>query len=172
MRRPWRGKSEAPRAGRLQWLLTVAGLLWLIGEPATAVASSSSLAEPPPGVAAPVELVRELNTRLALAVQRFEVKDVDGVLAYLSDQYRTGPFTKTVIRENLIGIYSVYEVVRAQVRIDDVRMVGEHAWVYSTGEVSGRLPLVGAWVRFLSWRRELEVARREVGGWRLFGYQQ
>jgi hypothetical protein len=77
-----------------------------------------------------------------------------------------------VVRENLIAIYSIYETVHARVRIDDVRMVGEHAWVYSTGEVSGQLPLLGSRVRFLSWTRELEVARREAGGWRLFGYQQ
>jgi len=153
-------------------LLTVAGALWLVGGPVGAVASSPSPAEPPPGVAAPPELVRELSSVLALAVQRFEAKDADGVLAYVSEQYRTGPFTKTVIRDNLIGIYGVYDMVRARVRIDEVRMVGEHAWVYSTGDVSGRLLLVGTWVRFLSWRRELEVARREGGGWRLFGYQQ
>jgi len=53
-----------------------------------------------------------------------------------------------------------------------VQMVDGLAWVYSTGEVSGRLPLVGTWVVFLSWQHELEVARREAGGWRLFGYQQ
>jgi hypothetical protein len=117
-------------------------------------------------------VVQELNAVLMLAVQRFEAKDVDGVLAHVSDRYRTGPFTKSVVRENLLGIYGVYEVVRARVRIDDVRMVSEHAWVYSTGEISGRLLLLGTWVRFLSWQRELEVARREAGRWRLFGYQQ
>jgi hypothetical protein len=51
-------------------------------------------------------------------------------------------------------------------------MVGELAWVYSTGEVSGRLRWVGGSVPVLSWQRELEVARRENGRWRLFGYQQ
>ena len=152
-------------------MLTVAGLLWVIGGLA-AVAAAFSPAEPPPGLAAPPGVARELNAVLALAVQRFEAKDTEGVLAYVSDRYRTGPFTRTVVRENLIAIYGIYETVRARVRIDDVRLVGEHAWVYSTGEVSGRLPLLGSWVRFLSWTRELEVARREAGGWRLFGYQQ
>ena len=57
-------------------------------------------------------------------------------------------------------------------RIDDVRMVGEHAWVYSTGEVTGRLRWLGGSVPVLSWQRELEVARRENGRWRLYGDQQ
>jgi hypothetical protein len=94
------------------------------------------------------------------------------VLGYVSDQYRTGPLTKPGVREQLIAVYSLYDTVKVQVRIDEVRMVGEHAWVYTTGEVSGRLRLVGTWIVFLSWQRELEVARREAGGWRLFGYQQ
>jgi acetyl-CoA carboxylase alpha subunit len=68
--------------------------------------------------------------------------------------------------------YGVNDAVRARVRLDEVQMVGEHAWVYSTAEVSGRLRFVGAWVVLLSWQRELEVARREAGAWRLFGYQQ
>jgi hypothetical protein len=143
-----------------------------LGFKAESSSSSSSPAEPPPGVAAPASVVSELQAALALAVQRFEAKDVDGVLVYVSEQYRTGPFTKNAVRQDLIGIYAVYDMVRARVRIDDVRMVGDHAWVYSTGEITGRLPWVGTWVRFLAWQRELEVARREASGWRLFGYQQ
>jgi hypothetical protein len=50
--------------------------------------------------------------------------------------------------------------------------VGDQAWVYSTGEAAGRLPFVGQWITILWWERELEVARRENGAWRLFGYQQ
>ena len=69
-------------------------------------------------------------------------------------------------------MYGVYDEVRARVRVDQVRMVGERAWVYSSGDVSGRFPFLGYWVSILSWERELEVARREGGGWRLFGYQQ
>jgi hypothetical protein len=153
-------------------VIASAAVLWLSGGSCAAVASSSDTVEPPPGVAAAPELVRELNAVMTAAVERFDAKDADGVLAFVSDQYRTGPFTKPVIREHLIGIYGIYELVRATVRIDDVRVVGDHAWIYSTGEVSGRLPLVGTWLRFLSWRRELEVARREAGRWRLFGYQQ
>ncbi len=124
------------------------------------------------GVTAPAQVVGELEAVLARAVQRFEARDVGGVLGYVSDQYRTGPLTKPGIRDQLIAIYSIYDAVRARIRIDEVRMVDGQAWVYSSGEVSGRLPLVGTWVVFLSWQRELEVTRREAEGWRLFGYQQ
>jgi hypothetical protein len=50
-----------------------------------------------------------------------------------------------------------------------VRMVDGAAWVYSTGEVSGRLRGLGVWTTALSWVREPEVARREGGSWRLTG---
>jgi hypothetical protein len=125
-----------------------------------------------PGVPAPAAVVAELQSTLMQARQRFEARDVPGVLAHVSDQYRTGPFTKPVIREQLNAITGVYDAVRAPIRIDHVQMVGDHAWVYSTGEISGRLRVVGTWVVLYSWQRELEVARREAGGWRLFGYQQ
>src|SRR5438128_1499135 len=54
-----------------------------------------------PGVAAPAPVVQELRATLALAVQRFEARSAPGVLAYVSDQYRTGPFTKAGLREQL-----------------------------------------------------------------------
>jgi hypothetical protein len=127
---------------------------------------------PAPGAAAPAGVVREVEAGLAQAVQRFEARDVAGVLALVSEQYRTGPLTKAGIREQLLTTYALYDTVKATVRVDDVRMVGEHAWVYSTGEVSGRLRLLGTPMVFLSWERELEVVRREGGAWRLFGYQQ
>jgi hypothetical protein len=125
-----------------------------------------------PGVPAPPATVREIQSALQLAIQRFEARDVAGVLAHISEQYRTGPFTKPGIREQLRATYGIYDQVRASVKVDQVRMVGEHAWVYSSGEVSGRLAVLGYWVPLLSWERELEVARREAGSWRLFGYQQ
>src|SRR5262249_40471286 len=168
-----------PRRMSIMGLLILVGALGLIGPLAggMATAGQSLVAqaapiEPAPGVAAPSGGAREPHAALVAAVKRFEAKDTEGVLAYVSDRYRTGLFTKSVVRDHLIGLYSVYDMVRARVRIDDVRLVGEHAWVYSTGEISGQLPLVRSWVRFLSWQRELEVARREAGGWRLFGYQQ
>jgi hypothetical protein len=94
------------------------------------------------------------------------------VLAHVSDRYWTGPLTKPALRAQLFALFQLYEALQARVRIDDVRLVGEHAWVYSTGEVSGRLPVVGSWMALYTWERELEVARRENGVWRLYGYQQ
>lgn len=51
-------------------------------------------------------------------------------------------------------------------------MVGDLAWVYSSGVVTGRLRLLGGTTPVASWTRELEIARRENGRWRLFGYQR
>ena len=62
-------------------------------------------------------------------------------------------------------MFALYDTVRARVRIDEVRMVDGAAWVYSTGEISGRLRGLGVWTTVLSWEREPEVARR--GGRRL-----
>jgi len=108
---------------------------------------------------------------LSRALERFQARDLPGVLAYVSDQYWTGPLTKATLRAQLQAIYQVHDQVRAQVRIDDVRLVGERAWVYTTGQVTGRLAIVAQWVTLFTWERELEVARREPGGWRLYGYQ-
>ena len=43
------------------------------------------------------------------------------------------------------------------------------AWVYSTGEITGRIRGIGVWTSALSWEREPDVARREAGAWRLVG---
>jgi len=67
-------------------------------------------------------------------------------------------------------MFALYEALRARVTIDNVQVVDGAVWVYTSGEVSGRLPLVG-WVTVLTWQNEPEVARREDGGWRLFGFQ-
>jgi len=125
-----------------------------------------------PGTPAPSQVVQELQATLAQGIQRFEAKDLNGVLALISDKYWTGPFTKSTVRAQLLTMFQVNQQVRAKARIDEVRMVGELAWVYSTGDVSGQLPLVGHWVTLLWWERELEIARRENGAWRLYGYQQ
>lgn len=122
--------------------------------------------------AAPVEIVREIQAALDRARVRFEAGDESGVLAHVSEQYRTGPMTKAEIRQQLAAMYEIYTAVRAHVIIDAVELVGNGAWVYTTGEISGRLPLLGTWMTVLSWERELEVARREGTTWRLFGYQQ
>jgi hypothetical protein len=131
-----------------------------------------AFADAPPGQPAPPEIVAELQQVLAAAVARFDAMDAAGVLAHVSPHYRTGALTKAGIAEQLRAVFAIHDQLRTRVRIDDVRMVGELAWVYSTGDVTGRLRLVGGLVPVASWERELEVARRENGRWRLFGYQQ
>jgi hypothetical protein len=123
----------------------------------------------PPGTAAPAPVTRELQQALATATERFQALDSPGVLAYVSEQYRNGPFTKTSLREHLQAMFALYDTVRARVRVDDVRLVDGAAWVYSTGEISGRLRGVGLWTSALTWEREPDVARKENGTWRLVG---
>jgi hypothetical protein len=125
-----------------------------------------------PGVPAPPQVVAEVRATLGSADQRFEARDLQGVLAHISEQYRTGPLTKAALRNQLAAMFGIHDAMRVQVRIDEVRLVGEQAWVYSTGEASGRLPFIGQWISLFWWERELEIARRENGVWRLFGYQQ
>ena len=116
--------------------------------------------------------MQELQHALDDAVRRFDGMDPAGVLAHVSDRYRTGPLTKSVLGEQLRALFALHDQMRARVRIDEVRLVGDHAWVYSTGDVTGRIRWVGSAIPLLAWQRELEVARREDGRWRLFGYQQ
>jgi hypothetical protein len=125
-----------------------------------------------PGAPAPRSVVLELQQALALATGRLQAMDAAGVLSYVSDRYRSDSLTKPAVREQLWALFSVYDTLRAKVHIDDVRTVGEDAWVYSTGEVSGRLRMLGTWMPVLSWTHEPEVARREQGVWRLYGNQK
>jgi hypothetical protein len=138
----------------------------------TSPSAEATSAETPPGSPAPAPVVAEIQTALDAAISRFGAMDEAGVLAYVSPRYRTGTLTKAGIAEQLRLVFAVHDQVKARVRIDDVRLVGDVAWVYSTGDVTGRVRLLGGWVPVLSWQRELEVARRENGRWRLFGYQQ
>lgn len=126
----------------------------------------------PPGVPASPQTIAELRRVLTEALARFEARDTPGLLAHVSERYKTSPLTKRLVRDQLTAMFALYDTVRAKVQIDDVRMVGEHAWVWSTGEVEGRLAMVRRWMPVLSWEKELEVARRENGRWRLYGYQQ
>ena len=128
--------------------------------------------EPRPGVPAPPAVVEEIRASIAHAVERFQARDLDGVLGHISEAYWTGPFGKRSVRSQLLALYQVNQQVRAQVRLDEVRLVGAHAWVWTTGEVTGQLAVVGQWLGLFAWERELEVARREQGVWRLYGYQQ
>ena len=126
----------------------------------------------PPGTAAPAEVVRQLQAEVTAATRQFERRDTEGVLRHVSEQYRTGPFTKPALRSHLQTMFALYDAMKVRVRIDMVRMVGDHAWVYSSGELTGHFSWLDRWVSVLSWQRELEVARREDGVWRLFGYQR
>ena len=125
-----------------------------------------------PGSPAPPQIVAEIREVVENALARFHAMDEAGLLALVSAQYRTDTLTKAGIGDQLRTVFTLHDRVRARVRIDDVRMVGEHAWVYSTGQVTGRLRVVGSWILVASWQRELEVARLENGRWRLYGYQQ
>lgn len=154
-----------PRSRRLArgvWL----ALLILASGPALHPARAQA---PAPGPPVPESTRRELQQALAAATERFQAMDTAGVLAHVSDQYRNGPITKASIREQLLTLFALYDTLRARIRVDDIRTVDGTAWVYSTGEVSGRLRGVGAWTTVLSWEREPEVARRERNGWRLLG---
>jgi hypothetical protein len=124
-------------------------------------AAQAPPAAPAPGSPAPEPVARELRQALAAATQRFQAMDSAGVLANVSDRYRNGPFTKAALREHLLAMFALYDTVRARVRVDDVRMVEGRVWVYSTGEMSGRLRGIGAWTTVLAWEREPEVAQRE-----------
>ena len=134
--------------------------------------AATAQAPPPPatpGSPAPEPVTRELQQALAAATQRFQAMDTAGVLANVSDRYRNGPFTKTSVREHLLTMFALYDTLRARVRVDEVRMVNGRAWVYSTGEITGRLRGIGAWTPVLSWEREPEVAQREGSAWKLIG---
>ncbi len=136
------------------------------------VAPATPAADPRPGTPAPQTVVEEIRATIARAVERFEAGDVEGVLAHVSEEYWTGPLGKRAVRTQILTILQVHQQVRARVQLDEVRLVGAHAWVWTTGEMTGQLAMVGQWMRLFVWERELEVARREQGVWRLYGYQQ
>ncbi|MGH2952342.1 MAG: hypothetical protein ACRDKX_09890, partial [Solirubrobacterales bacterium] len=119
---------------------------------------------------APPEVVAELQGAVETARRRFEARDRAGVLASVSEQYRSAGLTKAAVRDQLNAMFALYQELRARVTVDRVQMVDGGACVYTSGEVLGRVPFMG-WVTVLTWRGEPEVARREAAGWRLFGFQ-
>ncbi len=141
------------------------------GQSSPATPTTPGAAEEPGTPASPV-VVAELRQALAGTIERFDRMDLDGVLANVSDRYRTGPLTKPVLRDQLSVLFATHDRVHATVRIDNVRMIGDRAWVYSTGTVTGRLRVIGADVSLFAWDRAPEVAWREGGRWRLIGDQQ
>ena len=68
--------------------------------------------------------------------------------------------TKAGLREQLLSMFALYDTMRVRLTVDRVQLVDGAVWVYTSGEVSGRLPLLG-WMTVLTWRNEPEVARRE-----------
>ncbi len=119
---------------------------------------------------APPEVAAALRRAIEAARERFEARDLTGVLASVSDQYRSGGLTKPALREQLTAMFALHQQLRARITVDRIDIVDGAARVYTSGEVSGRLPLMG-WVTVLVWQAEPEVARREAAGWRLFGFQ-
>jgi hypothetical protein len=146
----------------------VAGLLAL----AVGIASGHAAAPAPTVVATPAspQVIAELSSAVEQARGRFEARDAAGVLAWVSDRYRSSGVTKAGVREQLNAMFALYTQLKARVTVTRVAMVQGDAWVYTTGEITGRVPVLG-WVTVLSWEAEPEVARREATGWRLFGFQ-
>jgi len=139
--------------------------LLLLVTSASGAGTAPRVATPaPPGTA------EELSIVLEQARLRFVAKDAGGVLAHVADNYRSAGLTKPDVRQHLLTLYSLYEALRARVQLERVEIVDGDVWFYTTGEISGRLPLVG-WVTVMSWQREPEVARRVDGAWRLVGFQ-
>ena len=146
-------------------ILPGALLVLLLWTSASGASNAPRVATPaPPGTA------EQLGAVVEQARQRFVAKDAAGVLAHIADNYRSGGVTKSDVRQHLLALYSLYEALRARVQLDHVEIVDGDVWFYTTGEVTGRLPLVG-WVTVLSWQREPEVARRHGDVWRLVGFQ-
>jgi hypothetical protein len=149
-------------------------IVWLPGADLAAQSAPNVPSAPParPGRPAPASVVAEIKQALNAATGRFDAMDLAGVLVHVSEQYRTTDLTKAGIADQLRLVFSLHDQVSARVHLDEVRMVGELAWIYSTGRVTGRLRYLGGDILIASWQRELEVARRENGRWRLYGYQR
>jgi hypothetical protein len=114
----------------------------------------------------------DIDRTISMAAERVQARDLAGVLTRVSERYRTANLTKPVVREQLATLFALYDALRVRVRVDDMRAVGDTVWVYTTGELSGRLAGLGQWMSVLGWEQEPEVVRLEVGTWRLWGHQQ
>jgi len=152
-----------PRSARLVPLVL---LLLLVTADRAATAPAPVLLAVPADPAVAAEIARLVEA----ARQRFEARDTGGVLAHVSEQYRSAGFTKSAVRQQLLAMFGLYQDLRARVSLDAVEVVDGATWLYTTGEVSGRLPLMG-WMTVLAWQREPEVVRREGVDLRLFGFQ-
>lgn len=133
-------------------------------------ATAATTATPRIATPAPPGTAEELSVLVEQARQRFVARDAAGVLVHVAENYRSSGVTKAGVRQHLLTLYSLYEALRARVQVDHVEMVDGDVWFYTTGEITGRLPLVG-WVTVLAWQREPEVARRQGAVWQLVGFQ-
>jgi hypothetical protein len=157
--------------GTIVLVMLALGAAPLPAAPAPATPVPAAPAPQPKTVApAPPELVAELRPLVERARQRFEARDAGGVLANVSDQYRSSGMTKAGLREQLFSMFTLYDAMRVRLSIDRVQLVDGAVWVYTSGEVTGHLRFIG-WMTVLAWQNEPEVARRESAGWRLFGFQ-
>ena len=149
------------------WLRTLALAVLVLG-----AATRPATPAPSPKVVTPAspELIAELRPLVERARQRFEARDAGGVLASVSEQYRTAGMTKAGLREQILSMFTLYDTLRVRLTVDRVQLVDGAVWVYTSGEVTGHLRFVG-WMTVLTWRNEPEVARREGAIWRLFGFQ-
>lgn len=136
----------------------------------TATALASPAEAPATRFIAPPAVAAEIRAAVERARTRFEARDAAGVLANVSEHYRSAGLTKTAVRQQLLAMFSLYEELRARVRVERVEIADGRTEFFTTGDVAGRMPLVG-WVTVLSWETQPEVARREGNGWRLFGFQ-
>jgi hypothetical protein len=158
-------RYDRAMASLWRWLPVLLCLVLGAAPPRSTAAPASVVATP-----APPHVVAELSSALERTRARFEARDLAGVMASVSEQYRSSGITKAGLRDQLAAMFTLYQQLRARVTVDRVEMVDGSAWIYTTGEVSGRVPVMG-WVSVLAWEAEPEVARPEPGGWRLFGFQ-
>jgi hypothetical protein len=154
-------------------MLVTAGIaVWATLEwPVLVPMSRPAIAEPSGATVSPT-VRADIDRSVRMAVERMQARDLGGVLTYVSDRYRTANLTKPVVREQLVALFALYDALRVRVRVDDMRAVGGTVWVYTTGELSGRLTGLGQWMSVFSWEREPEVVRLEASSWRLWGHQQ
>jgi hypothetical protein len=124
-----------------------------------------------PGAPASADVREAIESTIRTAIRRLEARDVGGVLVHVSEQYRTEDLTKVGIRDQLSAVVALYDALRVRLRVDDVRVAGDTAWIWTTGELMGRLPVLPVWTSAFTWERMPEVARRENGAWRLYGFQ-
>ena len=115
---------------------------------------------------------QEVRQAIAGGVKAFEAEDLPRLMAMVSESYRSGPITKEGIRLQLLGIFHANREIRVTLKIHEVTVRGELAYVRSSGEVTGR-PLFWLYrVVILEWQDLVEVGRQEGRVWRLYGDQQ